>query len=339
MRVLCLDGPYFLKALERLGCETLSVGQWSGADVRLEKALSLAGLLRLLDARGFEPEAALWADDGRPPSVAGLELLPWPTIAYSIDQYLNPWHVPFCNAFDAALVAQKDYLPLFAPEHKGPLRWMPLFADPLPGAIPPPARDIPASFVGTLDSPANPGRRPFLEAFRRHAPLAVLTGDYRSVFARSRLALNQSAAGELNFRVFQAMAEGAALLTEDAANGLRDLFTPGRHLLVYPRGDHRAAAALAQQALADPGLEELARAGQAEVLARHRVDHRAQEIVRLFEELARAQVHRARFSDMGRSRRLMATAYRILATDPQLPLPPELRAFYLELAHAGGDAR
>ena len=110
MRVLCLDGPYLNKALARLGHETFSVGQSPGLDVRPDRVLSLAGLLHILDSRGFRPDAAFWADTSQPPCVAGLELLPWPTVAYSIDQYMNPWHLAYSAGFDLALVAQRDYL-------------------------------------------------------------------------------------------------------------------------------------------------------------------------------------------------------------------------------------
>ena len=83
------------------------------------------------------------------------------------------------------------------------------------------------SFVGTVaGSIINTDRKAFLDAFRRECPLFVKSGDYVPVFNRSRLVLNQSAAGEVNFRVFQAMACGAALVTEDTGNGLCELFEP-----------------------------------------------------------------------------------------------------------------
>lgn len=332
MRILCVDGPYFLRALAELGHETLSIGSSPGVDVRLTEPMTLKLLLETLSSRSFAPDAMLWADTSQPPTVAGLELLPWPSIAYSIDQYMNPWHQSYSAGFDVALVAQKDYVPAFAAEHPRPARWMPLFCDPSRDRDEGLKRDIPVGFVGTLDSPANPGRRPFLEAFKRLAPLVAVSGDYRPVFGRSRLVLNQSAAGELNFRVFQAAACGAAVLTEDTGNGLRDLFTPGENLLVYERGDAHGAARSALAALADPRLPDIARAGRDEVLARHGVLARAAELCAIFRELAASGAHRARLAQRDAVRARMGNAYRILALDEGLPLPESHRRFYLELA-------
>jgi glycosyltransferase involved in cell wall biosynthesis len=332
MRILCIDGPYFINAFRQLGHQTLSVGTSGGLDVVLDKFLSLKGLQDVLTSRNFTPDVVLWSDTCQPPSVGGLEVLPWPTMAYSIDHYMNPWHVPYSATFDLALVAQRDYLPLFIREHPRPVLWLPLFCDPAYDQDPGLPRDIPVSFVGTLDAPTNPARRPFLEAFKRQAPLVTITGDYRPVFARSRLVLNQSAAGELNLRIFQAMACGAAVLTEDAGNGLRDLFIPGEHLLVYERGNAASAAAKALNALAGTDIEAVARNGQREVLNLHTVTNRAQAILAQADRLLATKAHRARIAGAGDVRVRMATAYSILALDEKLALPERLRKFYLDLA-------
>ena len=333
MRLLCLDGPYFLAAFRELGVTTLSIGASPGLDVVIDRPLSLGRLLALLNARSFIPDAVLWADTCQPPTVAGLESLPWPTMAYSIDQYLNPWHLAFSAGFDLALVAQRDYLPLFVQElPKRPVHWLPLFCNPGHDQDPGGPRDIPVSFVGTLNPSGNPARAPFLEAFKTHFPLEAASGDYRPVFGRSRIVLNQSAAGELNFRLFQAMACGATVLTEDTGNGLADLFTPGEHLLLYPRGDARAAADMARAALASPALEAIAQAGRREVLRRHTVEIRAKTILAWARRLSATAAHARRLANGPALRRRMATAYEILALDENLPLPLEHRRFYLELA-------
>lgn len=332
MRILCVDGPYFLKVFRQLGHQTLSVGTTGGLDVVLDSPLSVQGLMEILIAKGFIPDAVLWSDTCQPPTVVGLEVLPWPTMAFSIDHYMNPWHIAYSAAFDLALVAQRDYLPLFINEHSRPVIWLPLFCNPTPDQAPEQTRDIPVSFVGTLDSPTNPARRPFLEAFKHHAPLVVAAGEYRPIFGRSRLVLNQSAAGELNFRLFQAMACGAAVLTEDTGNGLRDLFIPGEQVLVYEKGNAAKAAAKALDALANPITEAIAKAGQREVLSRHTDVNRAQTILALAEKLLAAKAQTPRLADPQATRMRMATAYSILALDERLLLPVKMRQFYMDLA-------
>lgn len=336
MRVLNIDGLYFVQALRGLGAQVLTVGSAPGCEVHLRQPLSLKGLTGLLADRGFVPDLVLWADVCRPPSVVGFEHLPAVTLGFSIDSYCNPWHVPYAAAFDALLAAQKDYLPLFLEGNPGrPTRWLPLFADPDQDRDPGGPRDIPMSFVGTVEGSINTARKPFLQAVRAGCPLLVRSGDYVPVFGRSRLVLNQSAAGEVNFRVFQAMVCGAALLTEDTDNGLRDLFEPGRDLLVYPRGEAKAAAAVARQALAPENaqaLAGLARRGRDAVLARHLTTHRAASILALARELAAAKAPAARLARAEAMRRMLANAFFILASDEALPLPPDHRAFYSDLA-------
>lgn len=336
MRIVNLEGLYFVQALREMGHDVLSVGQTEGCDVRLDAPLPAALLWEVLAGRGFAPDVVLWTDLCRPPVVLGLETLPAVTVGYSIDQYCNPWHVPLSAGFDQFYVAQKDYLPLFAdPRLAGrDLAWLPLFCDPDGDADPGRERDIPVSFVGTPDPPLNPGRRPFLEGFKRLAPLVSLGGDYRPVFGRSRIVLNQSAVSELNFRIFQAMSCGAALLTEACGNGLVELFTPGEDLLAYPRGDCAAAAATALRALADGSWADIAASGKRKVRERHSCTARARLIAQAAEALLRQGPARWRLNNAAVVREETSRAFAMLAADLQLPLPAELRALY-----AGHSAR
>jgi glycosyltransferase involved in cell wall biosynthesis len=333
MRILNVEGDYFVRSLRKLGHEVLAVGRAPGSDLRADKAVSLRQLLRLLEGRGFRPDLALWCDVCQPPLVQGLEALPCVTVGFSIDQYCNPWHVPLSAGFDIFLVAQRDYLPLF--EHGRLQRrahWFPLFCDTDHDVDPGGARDIPVSFVGTQDPPLNPMRKPFLTAFRRGAPLFATSGDYAPVFGRSRMVLNQCAVGELNFRIFQAMACGAALLTEDCGNGLTELFAPDEELYLYRRGDAAGAATLARQALASPRLAEVARRGSRAVRLRHSAQARARRIVSLVEELLREGPPRWRRDNAPLVREETARACAMLAGDLDLPLPEDLRGHFLRQA-------
>lgn len=333
MRIIVLHNGILVPSLRRLGHEALHLGTTPDCDVVLAEPLSLRRFLDLLDTAAFRPDLVLWCDACQPPWVFGLESLPAVVIGYSIDQYCNPWHVPYSAAFDAVFVAQKDYLPLFdRPDLERPARWLPLCCDPDRLVAEESARDIPVSFVGTLAPGANPGRKPFLDAFRAGAPLYATSGDYGPIFARSRVVLNQSAAGELNFRVFEAMACGAALLTEATGNGLTELFVPDSELLVYPRGDAVAAARIALAALHDPALPVLAAAGRDAVLARHTVMHRTRTILALARRLAAQAAPLRRLSRNQAVGLEVAKAYTALGTDTALPLTFEQRRFYLDLA-------
>ncbi|MDD3312590.1 glycosyltransferase [Pseudodesulfovibrio sp.] len=338
MRILNLDGRYFVEPFRRMGHEVLWIGPFAECDVPLDTMLPLSELLAVLRARAFTPDLVVWADICRPPSVVGVETLPAVTVGFSIDQYCNPWHLAYGAAFDLMLVAQKDYLPLFAQEQLGnELEWFPLFCDAFRDADTGEERDIPVSFVGTVAGSFNRKRKAFLDAFRRGHPLFATQGDYAPVYNRSRLVLNQSAAGELNFRIFEALGCGAAVLTEEAENGLSELFADGEDLLLYPRGDSAAAADMARRALADGSAERTAKNGWRKVHASHSSAVRARRILkRAGELLATGPTWRRRNPDVAARR--VANAYNILASDAELALTPELRAAFARLARATREA-
>lgn len=336
MRIVNLHHGAFVPTFRKLGHEVLSIGTGPGCDVVLAEPLSHKRFLGLLDERGLRPDLVFWCDACQVPWIFGLESLPAVVIGYSVDQYVNPWHVPYSAGFDAVFVAQKDYLPLFVtPETPRPAAWLPLFCDPAKAPATETARDIPISFVGTVGDTVNTDRKPFLDAFRTRAPLVATSGAYGPVYGRSRLVLNQSAAGELNFRVFEAMACGAALLTEDVGNGLRELFTPGEDLFVYRRGDPADAAGKGLAALADPErLTRVAASGRRKTLAGHTVTARARHILETAVRLAAAGAVRRRLDRLAHVRAAVGRAYLFLATDEALPLPREQREFFLEQANA-----
>ena len=333
MRILNVDSQYFVSYFREWGHQVLTIGQGAGHDLQLETSLDLKGLFEFLEDRNFWPELIVWNDRCRPPAVHGLERLPGVNIGFSIDQYCNPWHIPYSAVFDLFLVSQKDSLPTFDLDHlPRPCRWFPLFCDPRLDSDPGLERDIPVSFVGTLKPPMNPERWAFLEAFRKQHPLSVHEGEYGPVFSRSRIVVNQSAAGELNFRVFQAAAHGAAVLTEGVENGLADLFHPGEDILTFPRGDATAAAQTARKALAETErLEELALAGHRKVMNEHTAPVRARQILAWAEELARDKAQQWRLEHQSLVRRELAKAFYMLAADLNLPLSAEMRRGFLEV--------
>ncbi|MGE4539083.1 MAG: glycosyltransferase [Desulfovibrio sp.] len=337
MRILNLHHTAFVQVFRALGHEVLSLGTTAECDVALGEALSRNRLGELLAARFPDPDCVFWFDSCEVPWVFGLETLPTLTIGYSVDQYMHPWHVPYSAAFDAFFVAQKDFLPLFADCPTGrPAFWSPLFCNPRRDTAGEQARDIPVSFVGTLDGRVNTTRRAFLDAFRQRAPLFATTGSYVPVFQRSRIVLNQSVAGELNFRIFEAMACGAAVLTEETGNGLHDLFIPGENILTYKRGDPADAARVAQVALDDPNLGALAAAGRRTVLAHHTITQRAKTILDTAKSLIASRAPARRLAQLSTTTTETRKAYAMLAVDEHLPLPDAQRLFFLKMADGSG---
>lgn len=279
MRILELHSPYF-RALWRREHDVLCWGPHPECDVRqTAPAPALAEVLATLPA-GWTPDLIVFGDDCRLLGVTGLEDAPCPTAMISVDAHHNAgWHAPMAAAFDHVFVAQKDYLPAFFASGAPRVHWFPCWA---PDGCPPPAaaKRYEVAFVGTLDARLNPERVALIEALRSRLPLHAVEGDYRDVFPVARVVLNQTVRGDLNARVFEAMACGAFLMTERTGNGLLDLFADGEQLVTYPRGDVEAIVRLAARwVAADRARAAIAERGRAAVQAAHLEHHRAAELL------------------------------------------------------------
>jgi hypothetical protein len=66
--------------------------------------------------------------------------------------------------------------------------------------------------------------------------------EMRQVYNRSRIVFSKSIGGDVNMRVFEALAAGALLVTDRIGNGLDELQTEGEHYMGYDT----AAEAVAQ---------------------------------------------------------------------------------------------
>jgi len=231
-------------------------------------------------ACGQVPDVLALGDRSHPPPFLGLESYPCLTVFYSVDSHIHSWHPLYAQAFDACLAGLKDDLPRFREVRLGTERvlWSPAYApnsELMPWTPAEPEWDL--LFAGTVDPETTPGRLAFLDRLREEFPgLAVRQGDFRELFPRGRVILNVAERGDLNFRVFEALAMGKPLLTPRTGNGLLDLFVDGEDLLTYAMDDPADCAAKARWLLAHPAkAQAMARSGLAKVDAAHRAIHRA----------------------------------------------------------------
>ena len=283
MRILHVGNPVVVAPLRALGHEVL---------VAFESHPDLAIPGRPFDARELwrrlptAPDVLLVVDTlGRQTLPYGIEELPVCRIYYAIDIHLNFfWQRHYGRLFDLVLVAQKDYVPLF--ESAGvPTYWLPSAVD---GATfcdlgLPRIYDI--SFVGIVDPATRPKRAAAIEILRQRFGLMVFgvtpaerlsATEMARVFSASKIVFNESVMGDVNFRVFEAMACGALLLTEHIDNGFLDLFTPGEHLDIYTPDSLVDKVAYYLDAHQERAC--IAARGAAEVRARHTLGVRMAEL-------------------------------------------------------------
>jgi glycosyltransferase involved in cell wall biosynthesis len=139
----------------------------------------------------------------------------------------------------------------------------------------------PLTFVGQVGR-FHPFRRWLLQQVQAAGlPLQVLRGrlaETADLYADSQVTLNVSLNGDLNLRVFEALAAGGFLLTDELGDGsgLRRLFEPGRHLETW-----RTPGELVEKIrhyLAHPAeARRIRAAGQAELLRRHHPEVKLRE--------------------------------------------------------------
>jgi hypothetical protein len=276
VRILLVGPSRLAPPLVALGHDVVEAAALLPADRVPGAPFDVRPLWRSLDP---VPELLLVVQDLEAPVLAfGIEDVPAPRLYWAIDVHLNWfWQRWYARLFDAVLVAQKDWVPLFAADGV-PAHWLPWGAEDVFLAAPALPRVHDLAFVGTVDAGTRPKRAAAVEMLRRRFGLRVFgaTAGERldpaataAVYAQARIVFNESVLGDVNFRVFEAMGAGAMLVTEAVENGLTDLFTPGIHLDTY--GPATLVEKVGRWLGDEARREAVARAGRCEVAARHAV--------------------------------------------------------------------
>lgn len=167
-----------------------------------------------------------------------------------------------------------------------PAVWLPLACDPAIHRKHDVKKDHDLCFIGNL----MPGPR--LELVSRLTSLfKKMLVDRRyfeemaKAYSESRLVFNRSIKNDINMRVFEAVACGSLLLTNDlSANGQEELFQNEVHLATYQEADElldKVRYYLKQERR----REKIANAGLQEAHAKHTYRHRVEKILMAAEQL------------------------------------------------------
>ena len=297
LSILLLNHLWFAPELRARGHQVLTAS-WihDNADLKVKRYSTLDALLELLP-EGFKPDRIVYYDDSHLPSVLGLEAATAPTVFYSIDaHHHHSWHRYFAECFDLTLVAQRDYLRKLAWDgDERSLHWFPVWT---PAVLTPHReRSIEVCFRGTLDPSLHPQRHRFFTELRALVDVDAGAGPYWRDYPKAKIVINQTIAGDLNFRVFEGLSAEALLITPRIGNGLTELFTDGVELVTYREGDAAEAAERIRYYLEhDEERARIAAAGRQAVLARHTATLRAVELEQLLGTLTKRTARAARFA-------------------------------------------
>jgi 2-polyprenyl-3-methyl-5-hydroxy-6-metoxy-1,4-benzoquinol methylase len=226
--------------------------------------------------RGFD--LYLEVDDGLEHRLpAGLRPCAW----WAIDTHLRPdWCLAKAPDFDLVFAAQLGGAELLRRGGAAGAAWLPLACDPEVHR----KLDVPKEhdfcFVGNLF----PGGREELVGllrarFPRHFVGRAYFEDMARTYSASRVVFNRSVRDDVNMRVFEALACGSLLVTNDLPkSGQGRLFRDGAHLAAYQTADELLDKV---RFYLDRGeaREKIAAAGREEVLARHTYRHRMQAVL------------------------------------------------------------
>ncbi len=210
-----------------------------------------------------------------------------PLVYWAIDTHLD---------YERSLRRARDCDLVFAAQRCGAERlradgiasatWLPLACDPVLHG----RSDTPVNWDWSFVGHVFPGpRAELLEALQREFPRHFLGQAYfremARIYSASKIAFNRSIADDVNMRVFEGLASGALLLTNQLTDeGLPDLFQNDVHLATYQQADDlldRMRFFLSH----DDFRERIAAAGRSAVLSRHTYRHRLATVLQTLERM------------------------------------------------------
>jgi GT2 family glycosyltransferase/tetratricopeptide (TPR) repeat protein len=204
-----------------------------------------------------------------------------PRAYWAIDTHLDfPARFERAVSCDFVFAAQRDGAERLRQSGIDSALWLPLACDPEIHRPHDGAKQYGFAFVGNVV----PGpRAELLELLKSRYPSHFIGNAYLHEMARiysaSRVVFNRSVRNDVNMRVFEAVACGSLLVTNDLAeNGQDELFRDGVHLVTYRNADELLAK-VAYYLKHEEEREAIAAAGRAEVLARHTYRHRMERLL------------------------------------------------------------
>ncbi len=260
-------GSFLREGLQQLGHKLLPLHASSGSLTAAAAATGCTIDLVLLEIHGASMlPIDIYAFEGR-------------IAFYCIDSTINEfWLYDICTLADDVFVDQLPSVAHFA-AHGIRAQWLPLCVEEGAFRKPVQPKTIDMAFVGTM-SRTRIKRANMLTLLQRHVNVHVREGVspavMQDIFASAHIVLNENFFDGLTLRVFQGLASGSALLTEEG-QGLEELFSPGDHLVSFTPA---TLLDWAEKMLTNPGYyTDMAAEGQRVCRQRHTSRIRAMEFL------------------------------------------------------------
>lgn len=200
---------------------------------------------KLCEIYSIQPDLFLFIEGGSMKIFPkGLEKLPCLTAWYGIDTHMNyAKHLAISRVFDVSFIAQKEFVDRLKLDGIMKVFWLPLGFEPSTNGRNSKTKDFLISYVGSDNANMHPERHSLIRAiknnFKQLSFGRATPNEMSDIYARSLMVFNKSVNNDINMRYFEAMGEGAVLLTDKAINnGTEDLFVEGVHFLEYRDQNH-----------------------------------------------------------------------------------------------------
>ncbi len=209
-----------------------------------------------------------------------------PSAWWAIDTHMDfAWALQKSRGFDLVFAAQRDGAEDLRRAGISSATWLPLACDPEIHGKHEVAKQYDVAFVGHVF----PGpRADLLNLIRRKYRASFIGQCYFEEMARTysaaRTVFNRSIKNDVNMRVFEALASGSLLVTNDLSNnGQAELFRDGVHLAAYRESDDlldKIAFYLGRESL----RAKIAASGRAEAIEKHTYFYRMELLLQEAEE-------------------------------------------------------
>lgn len=169
----------------------------------------------------------------------GLENVQCKTFWYGIDTHMDyDKHLMISNFFDCTFLAQKQYVSPFKKAGVQNVYWLPLAFDISMSLKKDEDRIYDIAFVGSLDKKMHPERVKLVDKLKNEFPnsfFGFANGiEMYKIYSKSKIVFNKSINNDINMRYFEALGNGAILLTDNIENnGVEDIFIKGKHYVEY----------------------------------------------------------------------------------------------------------